>query len=63
MSEKGTSKEKETFPKVPVVKKQQGRYSGGSKKKAEVLNTAETGIRQSRGKKQRRQFKMAPNRG
>jgi hypothetical protein len=65
MSEKENVKnnEKEAFPQVPVVKKQQGRYSGENKKEPEKLNKAETGIRQSRGKKQRRQFKLAPNRG
>jgi hypothetical protein len=39
------------------------RYSGEIKKQTLKLNESETGPRKSRGKKQRRQFKLAPNRG
>ena len=65
MSEKKgvKSDEQETPPQTSHLKKQQGRYSGENKKEPEKLNKTETGIRQSRGKKQRRQFKLAPNRG
>jgi hypothetical protein len=65
MSEKEnkTPKEQETSPQTPHVKKQQGRYTSEKKKEPETLNKTETGTRQSRGKKQRRQFKLAPNRG
>ena len=55
--------EQESVPQTLKVKKQQGRYTSEKKKEPEKLNKTETGIRQSRGKKQRRQFKLAPNRG
>ena len=57
------SDEQEPMPQTLKVKKQQGRYRSENKKEPEKLNKTETGIRQSRGKKQRRQFKLAPNRG
>ena len=66
MSEKENIKPKvqETPPETNHLKKQQGRYSGEkSKKEIPKFNETETGARQSRGKKQRRQFKIAPNRG
>ena len=66
MSEKENVKadEQEPVPQTSQVKKQQGRYSGEkNKKETAKLNETETGARQSRGKKQRRQFKLAPNRG
>ena len=66
MSEKENikSKEQETPPQTSHPKKQQGRYSSEkSKNEAPKVNETETGTRQSRGKKQRRQFKLAPNRG
>ena len=55
----------EQEPKQPTVKveKEVRRYTGANKKVPQKLNEAETGIRQNRGKKQRRQFKLAPNRG
>ena len=62
-NEKKKSGEQEIPTQTTHLKKQQGRYSGGNKKEPEKLNEAETGLRQSRGKKQRRQFKLAPNRG
>ena len=50
--------------KISHIKKQKGRYSREKSKKATPkLNETETGARRSRGKKQRRQFKLAPNRG
>jgi hypothetical protein len=55
--------EQEAMPHTLKVTKQQGRYRSENKKEPEKLNKTETGIRQSRGKKQRRQFKLAPNRG
>jgi hypothetical protein len=66
MSEKENVKnsEQETTPPTLQVKKQQGRYSSEKNKKVTAkLNESETGPRRSRGKKQRRQFKLAPNRG
>ena len=57
-------KEQETTSETSHLKKHQGRYSGEkSKKEIPKFNETETGARQSRGKKQRRQFKLAPNRG
>jgi len=44
-------------------KKQQRRITGENKKVTTKLNEQETGPRMSRGKKQRRQYKIAPNRG
>jgi hypothetical protein len=66
MNEKEDMKnnEKELTPSTLPVKKQQGRYSTEKSKKVTAkLNVSETGPRKSRGKKQRRQFKLAPNRG
>lgn len=66
MNEKENVKnsEQETTPPTLQVKKQQGRYSSEKNKKVTAkLNESETGPRRSRGKKQRRQFKLAPNRG
>jgi hypothetical protein len=64
MSEKENIKpnEKETSPQTSL-NKQQERYTSEKKKEPEKRNKTETGTRQSRGKKQRRQFKLAPNRG
>ena len=64
MSEKESVKtdEQEKKPQKSPVKEVR-RYTGANKKVPEKLNETETGIRQSRGKKQRRQFKLAPNRG
>jgi len=39
------------------------RYSEENQKAAMKLNESQTELRQPRGKKQRRQFKLAPNRG
>jgi len=66
MSEKENIKSnaQETTSQTSHVRKQQGRYSGEKNKKVTPkLNETETGPRRSRGKKQRRQFKLAPNRG
>jgi hypothetical protein len=65
MSEKENIKpnEQESTPQTSQIKKQQGRYTSEKKKEPEKRNKTETGTRQSRGKKQRRQFKLAPNRG
>lgn len=62
MSEKENNKPAEQEKKIHP-KKRQERYGGADKNQPELLNKAETGVRQSRGKKQRRQFKLAPNRG
>ena len=54
--------ESETNPASHV--KEIKRYSGEKNKKVtKKLNESETGPRRGRGKKQRRQFKLAPNRG
>jgi hypothetical protein len=66
MSQKKREKSEtlETTAPTSHLKKQQGRYSSEKNKKiTPKLNETETGPRQSRGKKQRRQFKLAPNRG
>jgi hypothetical protein len=66
MSEKGNAKsyEQEKPTEIAPLKKHQGRYTDEKNKKVTAkLNETETGPRQSRGKKQRRQFKLAPNRG
>jgi hypothetical protein len=55
--------DQETAPKASHVKKQERRYTGETKKVTPKLNEPESGTRRSRGKKQRRQFKLAPNRG
>jgi len=64
MSEKESVKtsEQETKPQTSPVKEVK-RYTGENKKVTAKLNETETGPRRSRGKKQRRQFKLAPNRG
>ena len=43
--------------------KQARRYTSENEKVTPKLNETEAGPRRSRGKKQRRQFKLAPNRG
>ena len=62
MSEKENveSNEQET---TPAHVKEVKRYSGDKNRETVKLNETETGLRQSRGKKQRRQFKLTPNRG
>ena len=39
------------------------RFSGESVKENPKFNEGKTGLREARGKKQRRQFKLDPNRG
>jgi hypothetical protein len=66
MNEKKNVKfvEQEASTQTSHLKKQQGRYTGEKNKNITAkLNETETGPRQSRGKKQKRQFKLAPNRG
>ena len=63
MSEKENMKPNghETLPQMSNLKKQQGRYSSEKNKKVTPkVNKGETG---QRGKKQRREFKLEPNRG
>jgi hypothetical protein len=65
MSEKESPKvnDQEATP-LKREKKHVKRYSGEKNKKVTPkLDESETGPRRSRGKKQRRQFKLAPNRG
>jgi len=55
--------EQETKQQPSHVTKEVRRYTGENKKVTAKLSETETGQRRSRGKKQRRQFKLAPNRG
>ena len=54
--------EKETKQPPSQVKKVK-RYTGENKKLSAKQNESQTGPHTSRGKKQRRQFKLSPNRG
>jgi hypothetical protein len=63
MSEKENKTIKEETKQPTPHVKEVRRYAGANKYVPEKLNEAETGVRHSRGKKQRRQFKLAPNRG
>ena len=65
MSEKKDMKieEKTTNLPAPHENKQPKHYTPDSEKITPKLNEGEAGPRRSRGKKQRRQFKLAPNRG
>ena len=54
--------EQEIKQPIPHAKEVR-RYTGENKKETAKLNETETGLRRSRGKKQRRQYKLAPNRG
>ena len=64
MSEKENvnDSKQETKPQTSPTKEVR-RYTSENKKVTAKLNETETGPRRSRGKKQRRQFKLAPNRG
>ncbi len=64
MSEKENVKktEQETKPRT-YEKKVEKKHTGENKKVPEKFDEQEAGSRRSRGKKQRRQFKLAPNRG
>ena len=65
MSEKESVNTREQETKQPVSHvKEVRRYTGEKNKKVTAkLNESQKGSRRSRGKKQRRQFKLAPNRG
>lgn len=67
MSEKESVKnnEKKNKPQTSTAKRleRERRYTGENKKVIPKLNEQEAGPRGSRGKKQRREFKLAPNRG
>jgi hypothetical protein len=65
MSEKENIKTYEQETKQPPSHvKEVKRYSGEKNKKvSEKQNESQTGPHAPRGKKQRRQFKLAPNRG
>jgi hypothetical protein len=65
MSEKESVKtnEQEKETQKSSEKKPIRRYTGENLKVTAKINEEETGPRRSRGKKQRRQFKLAPNRG
>jgi len=55
--------DQKTTPKASHVKEIKRYTSEKNKKETPKLNETQTGPRKSRGKKQRRQFKLAPNRG
>ena len=63
--ESGKTKEAEKMSRSQSSsgKKQQRRITGENKKVTANLNEQKTGPRSSLGKKQRRQHKLAPNRG
>jgi hypothetical protein len=63
--ESGKKKEAEKMARSQssIGRKQQKRITGENKKVTTKLNEQETGPRRSRGKRQRRQYKPAPNRG
>jgi hypothetical protein len=65
MSEKENSKNIEQKTKHPISHvKEVKRYSSEKNKRVSEKQTeSQTGPRHPRGKKQRRQFKLAPNRG
>jgi hypothetical protein len=65
MSEKESFKVNDKEPvQSPSHVKELKRYSGEKNKKvSRKQNETPTGSRNPRGKKQRRQFKLAPNRG
>jgi len=65
MSEKESVKNVEQETRKPTSNvKEVKRYSGEKNKKVSTKqNETQTGSRTPRGKKQRRQFKLAPNRG
>jgi hypothetical protein len=63
--ESGKKREAEKMSKAQSSsgKKQQRRITGENKKVTANLNEQVTGPRRTRGKKQRRQDKLSPNRG
>ena len=65
MSEKESEKNVEQKTRKPTSNvKEVRRYSGEKNKRASAKqNETQAGSRTPRGKKQRRQFKLAPNRG
>jgi hypothetical protein len=65
MSEKENEKNIEQKTKQPTSRvKEVKRYSGEKNKRVSEKQTeSQTGPHHPRGKKQRRQFKLAPNRG
>jgi hypothetical protein len=65
MSEKESAKNLEQKTKPPISHaKEVKRYSSEKNKRVSEKQTeSQTGPRHPRGKKQRRQFKLAPNRG
>jgi hypothetical protein len=55
--------DQKTTPKAPHVTEIKRYTSEKNRKETPKLNETQTGPRKSRGKKQQRQFKLAPNRG
>ena len=63
MSEKEKMKDKEIAALTMHQRRLERPYAPGNQKITPKSNEQESGPRRSRGKKQRRQFKLAPNRG
>jgi hypothetical protein len=64
MSEKESNNVNEQETKQPHSHiKEVKRYTGENKRVSEKQTESQTGPHHPRGKKQRRQFKLAPNRG
>ncbi len=65
MNEKESVKNKEQEKNKPTEHERglERPYAPGNQKITPKSNEQESGPRRSRGKKQRRQFKLAPNRG
>ena len=63
MSEKEKLKDQEITALTMHQRRLEKPYPPGNQKITPKSNEQESGPRRSRGKKQRRQFKLAPNRG
>ncbi len=61
--EKLKTKDQEINPQTMHQRRLERPYAPGNQKITPKSNEQESGPRRSRGKKQRRQFKLAPNRG
>ncbi len=63
MSEKEKFNDKEVTVHTMHQRRLEKPYPPGNQKITPKINEQESGPRRERGKKQRRQFKLAPNRG
>jgi hypothetical protein len=61
--QKNLNENEKLNPKISNENKQPKHYTPESEKITPKQNEGKAGPRRSRGKKQRRQFKLAPNRG